>query len=306
MSEPSLKRAPRVSVIMTIYNAGPYLKEAVDSLLFQTFDSWELIAVENGSSDESPAVLAGYRDERVRTFALPKNIGRTPALRYAFERAEGKYIAVLDADDVSYPERLKRQADYLDQHPEIGLVGSWADQINEQGEVTGKHKPSSDNRELNESLGWSNPFVHSSIMYRTDLARKTGGYPESYTYAQDYALILNMAKEARVALLPEPLIQWRILKTSITRSPEYAVVAAREGFLLFQIAGQNGSLSKSSLKRKQLSQAVSQLKYGYSLMKNENFFGGLRLAVGAVLKNPACLIMNGPIVRLIQSIRTAL
>ena len=292
-------------MIMTVYNAGPYLKEAIDSLVAQTFENWELIAVENGSSDGSPAILTGYRDERIRMFALPENIGRTPALRYAFERVEGEYIAVLDADDVSHPERLKKQAEYLDQHPEVGLVGSWADQINEQGEVIADYKPSSENLELNESLGWSNPFVHSSIMYRADLARKTGGYPENYAYAQDYALILNIARETRVALLAEPLIQWRILKTSITRSPEYAVTAAREGFLLFQIAGQNGSFSKSSLKRKQLSQAVSQLKYGYFLMKSENFLEGLRLAVGAVLKNPACLILNGPIIRLIQSIRTA-
>lgn len=306
MSGRSPDRAPKVSVIMTIYNAGPYLKEAIDSIVVQTFGDWELIAIENGSSDESPAILAGYADKRIRVFALPENIGRTPALRYAFEQAQGEYIAVLDADDVSHPERLKKQAAYLDQHLEVGLVGSWAEQINEQSEVIGEYRPSTDGQELNESLGWSNPFVHSSIMYRAGLARRTGGYPENYIYAQDYALILNMAKEAKVALLSEPFCQWRILKTSITRSRKFATVVAREGFLLLRIAGQLPSFSESSLKRKQLSQAVSQLKYGYFLMKSEDILGGLHLAIGAVFKKPSCLIFNGPMVRLIQSIKSVL
>lgn len=305
MTEQSPQMRPKVSVIMTIYNAGPYLKEAIDSIVTQTFDDWELIAVENGSSDESPAILATYTDERVRAFSLPKNIGRTPALRYAFEQAQGQYIAVLDADDVSYPERLKKQAEYLDQNLKVGLVGSWADQINEHSKMVGEYRPATENQELNDSLGWSNPFVHSSIMYRADLARQTDGYPENYAYAQDYALILNIAKKGPVALLAEPLCRWRILKTSITRSPENAMAVAREGFLLLQIADQNPSFSKSSLKRKQLRQAVSQLKYGYFLIKNENLLAGLRLAIGAIIKKPSCLVFNGPIIRLIRSIKSA-
>ena len=144
MSEQSLKRNPKVSVIMTIYNAGPYLKEAIDSIVAQTFDDWELIAIENGSLDESPAILTGYKDGRIRVFALPKNIGRTPALRYALQQAQGEYIAVLDADDVSHPERLKKQAAYLDQHLEVGLVGSWAEQINERNKVSGEYRPSAE------------------------------------------------------------------------------------------------------------------------------------------------------------------
>ena len=109
-------KEPRVSVLMTIYNAEPYLKEAIDSIVAQTFGEWELIAIENGSSDGSRAILDSYQDERIRCFCLPENIGRTPALRYAFEQAGGEYIAVLDADDVSHPERFKKQVEYLDQH----------------------------------------------------------------------------------------------------------------------------------------------------------------------------------------------
>ena len=77
------KKIPRVSVLMTIYNAERYLAEAIDSIIAQTFGDWELIAVEDGSSDESPSILASYTDDRIRTYFLPQNIGRTQALRYA-------------------------------------------------------------------------------------------------------------------------------------------------------------------------------------------------------------------------------
>src|SRR3972149_9086486 len=104
---------PMVSVLMTIYNAEPYLRAAIDSLISQTFPDWELIAVENGSTDGSLSVLKDYADPRVRVFQQKKNIGRTPALRFAFDQARGDYVAVLDADDISSPDRLARQVAFL-------------------------------------------------------------------------------------------------------------------------------------------------------------------------------------------------
>lgn len=303
MTAQSLQQVPRVSVIMTIYNAEPYLKEAIDSIVAQTFNDWELIAIEHGSSDESPAILAGYKDERIRAFALPKNIGRTPALRYAFERAQGEYIAVLDADDVSYPERLRKQAKYLDQHLEVGLVGSWAEQINERSEAVGYFKPPIDGDKLHDALGWSNPFVHSSVMYRNDIAKRVGGYPPEYIYAQDYALILNIEKEAQVAMIDEPLCMWRVLETCMTRSPKYGMVIAKENLLLGQLSGQRQFIAGSSRERSYHRQAVSQLKLGLFLLRNKHLSDGFSLAIRAIITKPSCLIFNGFTERLIGSIK---
>lgn len=293
MNERSLKRIPKVSVIMTIYNAGPYLKEAIDSIVAQTFDDWELIAVENGSSDQSPAILAGYKDGRIRVFSLPKNIGRTPALRYAFERAQGEYIAVLDADDVSHTERLARQVGYLDQQPDVGLVGSWVEYINEQNEVVAEFMPPVERGELYDALGWMNPFVHSSIMYRTRLGRETGGYPEAYIYAQDKALILNIARVSELAMIREPLCKLRETRSSLTRSSKYSITVATEGLLLLKQTVKELSLSKKALKQNQLRQAASQLKLGIALLRKLDIFPGFKYIFFGLVKAPSALWKNG-------------
>ncbi len=293
MTEQSLQRAPKVSVIMTIYNAGPYLKEAIDSIVAQTFHDWELIAIENGSSDQSPAILAGYADKRIRAFVLPENIGRTPALRYAFEQAQGEYIAVLDADDVSYPERLAQQTEYLDQQPDVGLVGSWVEYINEQSDMVAEFKPPIERGDLYDSLGWMNPFVHSSIMYRTKLGRDTGGYPEAYIYAQDKALILNIAKVSHLAMIGKSLCKLRETGSNMTRSPKYCITVATEGLLLLKQTARNFSLSKKALKQNNLRQAVSQLKLGAALLRKWDIFNGFKYILFGLVKDPSGLWKNG-------------
>ena len=105
---------PRVSVLMTIYNASLFLRESIDSLIAQSFLDWELIAIENGSTDDSPAILADFKDPRIHCFSFPRNIGRTPALVFAFNQARGEYIAILDADDVAYSQRFALQVEFLD------------------------------------------------------------------------------------------------------------------------------------------------------------------------------------------------
>lgn len=293
MTEKSFDRAPKVSVIMTIYNAAPYLKEAIDSIVAQTFHDWELIAVENGSSDESPSILAGYTDQRIRAFVLPQNIGRTPALRHAFEQARGEYTAVLDADDVSHPERFAQQIEYLDQHPEVGLVGSWVEYINEKSDVVAGFKPPIERGELYDLLGWMNPFVHSSIMYRTKLGKDTGGYPEMYIYAQDKALILNIAKVSQVAMMGKSLCRLRETGSSITRSPKYRITIATEGLLLLKQTARDLSLSKKALKQNELRQAVSQLKLGAAFLGKWDILNGFKYIFSGLLKDPSGLWRNG-------------
>ena len=177
MSDRVSDRVPRVSVLMTIYNAAPYLRQSLDSLLGQTFEDWELIAIENGSSDSSPGILASYKDPRIGVFAVATNMGRTGGLRYAFKRARGKYIAVLDADDLSHRERLAAQVVRLDAEPDLGLLGTWAEVIDGAGVRLRAWEPPVGTAELHDRLGWENPIVHSSAMYRRALAEAAGGYP---------------------------------------------------------------------------------------------------------------------------------
>lgn len=301
MANQRLQGTPKVSVLMTIYNAKPYLKEAIDSIVAQTFNNWELIAIENGSSDESPKILASYKDDRIRILVLPENIGRTPALRLAFDQARGDYIAVLDADDTSHPERLKKQVDYLDQHIEFGLVGSWAEQINDRSEVIGSFKPPVDESELYEVLGWTNPIVHSSIMYRRMYAKQLGGYSEAYVYAQDFALILAMAKISRICIIGEYLCKYRVSVSNMTRNPRLLLSMGQEQLALLQQAAEIFPLSGLATKRNYHRQAVAQLKIGIALMRDSKIVDGMRHIVAAIIKEPKILIKNGIVDRIIST-----
>lgn len=300
MDGQSLYGAPKVSVLMTIYNAEPYLKEAIDSIVAQTFDDWELIAIENGSSDGSPAILAGYNDERIRIFSLPKNIGRTPALQYALDQARGDYIAVLDADDVSHPGRLAKQAAFLDEHTDVALVGSWAQYIDDHSNIFAEFTPPVIQQELQDSLGWINPIVHSSAMYRHQLALDAGGYPEEFIWAQDFGLILALAQHSKVAMIDDFLCQLRVLATSMTRSRNYQVTVANETLILFKRAAELLLFNEPARRLNRRAQAIAEIKLGVSILMSGSVWSGLgRISCGMV-SDPSALWANGRVRRLFK------
>lgn len=289
--------APRVSVLMTIYNAGPYLRPAIDSLIAQTFPDWELIAVENGSTDQSMSVLKSYSDHRVRVFPLEKNIGRTPALRLAFEQARGEYIAILDADDISAPGRLARQVEFLECHPDVALVGSWVQFIDEHGKVFGELKPPVNQRELQDCLGWANPIVHSSAVYRHELAKQVGGYPENFIWGQDFALTLTLAQRARIAIVDDFLCQLRMLRTGMTRAKEFQLIVATENLMLFQRAGEALLLSKKAQRLNRRAIAIARIRLGVAILKNNSVLAGILMILRGFFATPSVLWGNGPVRR---------
>lgn len=268
---------PRVSVLMTIYNAGPYLQASLDSVMSQTFPDWELIAVENGSTDGSPTVLAAYPDPRVKVFSLPSNIGRTPALRLAFEKARGEYIAVLDADDVAYPGRLTRQVEFLDAHREVVLVASWAEHIDEQGRVSGRSTPPVETAALRDLMGRINPVVHSSVMYRREEAERAGGYPVSFVFAQDFALILALAQGGTIAMIGDYLCQLRVFPGSMTRSSRYYSDFLREELTLLERAGRLLPLSAHGRVINALKVLKCRVWYGAFLFLRNRGLSGVKV-----------------------------
>jgi glycosyltransferase involved in cell wall biosynthesis len=284
--------APRVSVLMTIYNAVPYLSRSLDSLLRQSFGDWELIAVENGSRDDSAAVLASYDDQRIRAFFLPANIGRTPALRCAFRQARGEYIAVLDADDVAQPERLRRQVEHLDGHPEVVLLGTWADYIDADNRVIGAWTPPTEAAALLTSMASENPIVHSSAMYRAAIAREVGGYPEDRPYSQDHGLWLKLLALGGPAMLTEHLTQFRILPSSMTRSRKQQVEVARDLLQAWVEAGQRLKLGDEGRRRNREEVAIARVRYAAALTRSRRLSEGVRMAWQALVTDPISLVNN--------------
>lgn len=286
--KPVMTRAPKVSVLMTVHNAGPFLREAVDSILAQTFSDWELVVIENGSTDDSPAILASYTDPRINVSPQKENVGRTRALRAAFAMARGNYIAILDADDIAQSERLEAQVAYLDDYPDIVLLGTWARFISENGQVIKADAvtPPTDSRSLYDHLGWGNPFVHSSVMYRATQAADVGGYPEELAYAQDCGLWLKLAQRGGLGMIPKALCDYRVLQTGLTQAPKQRELVARDCLALLYSARRHLALGEEALRRNCDEIFINEVKCGVALIRRRALTSGVRTLIMAMVRNP--------------------
>ncbi|MEM8864346.1 MAG: glycosyltransferase [Planctomycetota bacterium] len=202
---------PTVSVIMAVYNGDRFLREAVDSVLAQTFTDFELVVVDDGSTDQSPAMLDSYAasDERV-VLLRQENQGLTKSLNTAIAAARGKYLARMDGDDICLPERFAKQVAFLDSHPEVALVGTGMHSIDASGDRLGTRRLESDHAKLDAAhmLGGSS-LVHPSIMVRAAAMAQIGGYAEQYRTSQDLDLFLRLAEVGTLTNLTEPLLLYR-------------------------------------------------------------------------------------------------
>ena len=206
---------PKVSVIMSAYNVEKYLREAIDSILNQTFKDFEFIIVNAGSTDGSQAILNSYHDPRMVIINV-QNIGRSEARNKAIKISKGEYVAIMDADDISLPERLERQVKFLDYHKNIALVGSSFFLINESGKIVDINKVLTESDEIKERLPIANTFGHSTVMLRKRCLESVGGYREELIGAEDYDLYLRLSESFRMANLKEPLCKWRINPVSFS------------------------------------------------------------------------------------------
>jgi glycosyltransferase involved in cell wall biosynthesis len=207
--------APAVSVVLSVYNGARFLREAVDSVLGQEFRDFELILVDDGSDDATPAVMAAFTDRRVRCLRNGTNLGLARSLNVGIEAARGRYIARHDADDVSEPARLGAQVRMLDEHPEIGALGAGVVVIDIRGRRLSTVLPPPTDAELRERLQTGNCFFHGSVMLRRSSLMAVGGY-RLLPVCQDYDLWLRISERDRLAALPAVLYRWRLNPSSLS------------------------------------------------------------------------------------------
>jgi glycosyltransferase involved in cell wall biosynthesis len=202
---------PRLSVLMTVYNAGAFLDPAIESVLAQDCRDFEFIIVDDGSTDSSVERVRRYGDPRIRLHVNARNLGQTPALNVGLDLCRGTYIVRMDADDVCLPGRFSRQAAFLDAYPEIGILGGAMYLIDAKGRRFGHAAQPCGDTALRWSSMTRNPFNHPTVMLRTELLRRTGQrFDEQYGANQDYDLWDRLIPHTRIANLRDPLLGYRI------------------------------------------------------------------------------------------------
>lgn len=203
---------PRVSVLVPVYNAQAYLVEALDCILAQTFTDWEMICVNDGSTDSSLTILNDYANQHARIRVIDRpNTGIVGALNDALKAAKGEYIARMDADDWCAAVRFQRQVDYLDQHKDCIAVGSYVQRTDPYGSPAGDQRPPLDHESIDAALlkGDGGALIHATLMMRREALVSIGGWDSRYDWVEDLDLFLRLTEHGRVANLPEHLYTYR-------------------------------------------------------------------------------------------------
>lgn len=219
---------PQISVVIAAYNTGRYIGRTLESLIRQTFSDFEIIVVNDHSTDNTAKVVKEYqvRDSRIILIDNDHNCGPCISRNRGMDFARGKYIAILDSDDLSAPERLAVQFEFLEMYPEITLVGSQGTRIDENDHITGNINLSTDPAVIKYRLVTENNLIHSSVFFRKNEIISVGGYNKEYQGVEDFGLYSLLLKNNFVILnLPQRLVSYRQRRGSILSSPASRQVA---------------------------------------------------------------------------------
>ncbi len=206
---------PKVTVLMPVYNGEGFLLEAVESILAQTFEGFELLVIDDGSVDGSADIVASCPDPRVRLVSNGENLGLIATLNRGIELARGEYIVRMDCDDVSLPERLQRQVEFMEAHPEVGVCGVWYLEFGDRVRRTTRCAPDHDSIRCGTLF---NPVVgHPTVILRRDLLLEHGlRYDAEFRHAEDYRLWAEALRYCRFANIPEVLLHYRLHPGQVT------------------------------------------------------------------------------------------
>lgn len=206
---------PAVSVLMAVFNGGPHLDASIRSIAGQTFTDWELVVVDDASTDGTREVVSVWsrRDPRIRLVENNTNKGQTPCLNQGLRECRGAWVARQDADDLSSPGRLAAQVDFVRAHPSTVLLGTAGRLIDEEGRKVGLLDVPSSAAGVAWTSMFLNPFLHTSVMFRRE---RVDGYDECFRIAQDYDLWVRLLNAGPAANLPQRLVSYRRSAASLS------------------------------------------------------------------------------------------
>ncbi|QWH40019.1 glycosyltransferase [Bacillus mycoides] len=205
----------KVTVLMPVYNGEEYLKDAIDSILNQTFNDFELLIINDGSSDSSLDIVNSYQDSRIKLVNNEKNLKLIKTLNKGLRLASGKYIARMDSDDTCHPRRLEIQVGMLDRNPDIAVCGTGMKVI---GKKYARPFLAKGEENIKNYLVVKNCMAHPSIMMRKDIIEKHDYfYDEKFIHAEDYELFQRISENHKVVNINKPLLNYRLSASGISR-----------------------------------------------------------------------------------------
>ena len=212
-----MKEGPLVTVLMSVYNGEKFLRNAIESILNQSYNNIEFLIINDGSLDDSKKIIISFNDERIRFIDNERNIGLIQTLNLGFKLASGEFIARIDADDIAFSNRIETQIDFLLRNCDYGLVGSSAILVDENNNEIGKLRFSTEHEKIKFLLGHHNLFIHPTLMIRKEIVEKHQLiFDFNYLHAEDYKFWTELINFTKVKNFEEPLLYYRIHKNQIS------------------------------------------------------------------------------------------
>lgn len=207
---------PKLSIVMPVYNRENYIESAIDSILNQTFTDFEFIIINDGSQDNTVKLIEAYDDSRIKLFHNDRNRGIVYSRNHGLQKATGQYVGMFDSDDVALPNKFEKQIGFLEQNPDVAMVGAWVKWIDGDGRLSGKSwtLPAPPHM-IPAMMVFRNYFIQSTIVVRRD-AIPEGGYSEGFDIVEDSKMWFDISLKHKVANIQEYLLHYRMHDDNIS------------------------------------------------------------------------------------------
>ena len=225
---------PLVSILTTNYNGAHYVDDAIQSVLNQTYTNWELIIIENGSTDNSKNEILKYSDSRIQLINFEYNVGRTKALIIAAKAAKGDYLCVLDIDDTYQPTKIEEQVIYLNINQNVSIIATSYNIINKSNSLLGQKIIDNFQYTFPNIFSYLNPIAHSSAMFRSNNYEFVNGYDEQLIFAQDLDLWIKLSQVGKIKFIEKPLTNIRVSENSMSNDKSLEKIRYEEVTNLFK------------------------------------------------------------------------
>ena len=203
---------PLISIVIPVHNGEKYIREALDSCLEQTYKDIEILVVDDKSTDGTLNILREYeaKDSRIKIFSVEKQNGLGNVINIGIRASKAKYIARMDADDIMYPDRIAKQLEYLEAHPECVALGGQVDIIDANSNIIGHREYAQEDKDLRKNIFLFQPFAHPAVTLRKSTLEEIGLYPEDMWKVEDVKLFLTLSTKGKFANLPNTVLKYRM------------------------------------------------------------------------------------------------
>jgi glycosyltransferase involved in cell wall biosynthesis len=206
----NLHKKPMISVVMAVHNGGGFVRSSINSIVKQTYKNWELLIANDASTDSTNSILKTIKNKKIKIISFKKNIGQYKALDYLFSISKGKYIAVLDSDDLAHPKRLQIQIDAINKDRELALVSSNFKIINDKNKIIRKVNNNCSENIFRQIFPTRNIICFSTIMFKKKILKVIKFFNKYYNYSNDYYFILNVFLKYKIKIINKYLIFYRV------------------------------------------------------------------------------------------------